>query len=213
MIPEITKIEDINWPIILKRLALWTARKLPRHMWRGARGGAVPGAMETQDFVQSAIMRALERRDEWVKDAGVDQAVLMKILYSHIAHRISDVAARSENSDIELSRLLDANPDNKNLSDNSFDLGSAFSGLFRAESEVYENELQTQASALLANDPEAANTFNEMMTGLVKPAELSSALGVSVRDIDAVKRRIQRKLSKEFADSSAGLHPKVNDVT
>jgi len=193
----------VDWPLVLKRLAVYAAWQLPRQLWRGERNGRPPGAEEVEDLVQDAVLRAFERKDEWIIGRQPDLEKLTKIMKSRISHRIAGLAALHENKNLRLEDLLDKNPDSCELSTDpeaTSPYGLVPGSMMAAEKKIYEDELKCIAQAGLSSDEEALEVFKIAFEDTTKPREISTDTKMTSAEVDVIKRRISRKLAPRFDD-------------
>jgi DNA-directed RNA polymerase specialized sigma24 family protein len=181
----------------------WAKKRLPRQHWRGERNGHPPGAEEVQDLVQSAFEYALLRREEWVIDGATNLLELKRILRNRICSRIEGLANRKENQDKSLDALSETNPNAIEFSteaDISTKCGLSPGPLLAAERNYYSKELTNQARAALRADKPALKVLDIMLEGEVKPRNIASEMDIGTRDVENIKKRINRKLPGHFPD-------------
>jgi hypothetical protein len=195
--------DGVNWPLIIKRVALKAAMQLPRHVWRGKRNGHPPGAEEVEDLVQDAAACALERKHEWITDNGPDVERLIKIMMGRVSHRITDLAALHENRNVSLDDVVAQNPDARELSSEAevtSKYGIAAGHMLPVEMSLYYSQISERAHQRLESDATGQAIFIGILEGTTKPQILAEDLGLTTREVNNTKKRISPKLEDEFQE-------------
>ena len=195
--------DGINWPLIIKRVALKAASQLPRYVWRGKRNGHPPGAEEVEDLVQDALACALERKNEWTTDGGHDVEHLIKIMMGRVSHRIADLAALHENRNVSLDDLVDKNPDAREFSSEAgvtSRYGMAPGHMLPAEAYLYHSQVEQRGRQRLESDMAGRALFTRMLEGTTKPQILAEDMGLTTQEVNNIKKRISSKLEAEFQE-------------
>jgi len=185
--------------------------QLPRHYWRGERGGPPPGARLAEDFVHDAVVRALERRSEW---SDVDS--LQKLMRDYILHRISRLSRKQENKDIRLDTFMeDTQGSTRELSteaETSSQYGPQPGGLFPAEAEIFKSQVRQRAHQRLTHDAMARTVFDLMEEGITEPRNISKMTGLPAEVVYVLKKRVHRNLSAEFKELQPSMEkPPLNE--
>ena len=194
--------DQVDWPPLIKRMALYAALRIPRYLWRGQRDDCPPGAAHAEDFAQDALTCALEREAEWTTPNGPDLETLTKIMKNRISNKVRDLAGRPENGDVPLEAVLDKNPDAWELSteESTTKYGTPPGALLSAEQIYFENEVESRGRRSLSSDDTGRIVFELAMDGVTKPQTIADETGLTTREVDNVKKRVRRKLGLEFED-------------
>lgn len=195
-----------EWALKLKKLSLHIARQLPRKLWSARKSGRFNAAAEAEDLLQDAVKCALERKHEWQTLDGPDHERLDKIMYSRVSHRIAGLIALHESKNVPLDEMLAKNPDARELSTEAegfSQYGMAPGTLLFSERAVYVSEVEMRAHRRLHTDDECLAVFERLWHGMTKPQEIAADMGISVEEVNLIKRRIARKLGAEFEDLQA----------
>jgi RNA polymerase sigma factor (sigma-70 family) len=186
---------QIDWRRLAGELLLWSAAQLPRRYWRGERGGTPPGALMAQDLVQSAFVRAFERREAWN-----DQTSLEELLRNYILHRISRWSRRRENRDKRIDTIIEHEVASTSVL-TGFGTGSPLpNALQDQEQTIYDSQIVTRFRKLLGSDRKGQAVFDAICDGEAAPRKIAAELGMTIPEVDAAKRRIRRKLSQYAGD-------------
>jgi len=199
----------IDWAREGKKIVLWAASQLPRHMWRRTNDGHPPGAEEAEDLAQDAIINALTRRDEWTDENGEDARKLFKIMKGRVTHRLARLAKSHENQNVHLQKIVDQNPNSHELSTepNTGAQGIDSTVLMSAELSLFESQVRWRVQQIFPEDSEEIAALASIIDGATKPSEVALDLHVSTSEAANAIRRFRRKCKEELKDISIFYDP------
>ena len=182
-------LDEADLDDLLLRLYLYTRNRLTRMFWRGQRKGQIPGGLEAEDFIQTAIKKALGRDRIWKPE----ESTLFEFLKNIISSDINNLAEKVENKIESRAAVTPGETDGHTV--NISDLQAGRSDwpdiCLLKEQETYERELiQSQVGD---NPLDQAIIRVVIENGLSRSADIAAELGVPVSEIYKAKRRIRRK--------------------
>ncbi len=187
----------VDWPRVVKEALLWTAGRLPRRVWRGERGGHLPGAQMAEDFVNDAILWVISKEIQWSS-----QDFLSYIIKKHILYQMDRISRKKENKDSMLEYYIENNPEywefstERNIHHKN---GISPKDMMQEERKIYYEEAKKCAVNILRDDNDALRVFNAMLDGSFEPRNIAADLGMTSDYVSNTKRRIARKLEDKMA--------------
>jgi hypothetical protein len=186
---NIPDLSDEQWDELLERLTYHASCRLARLRWRGVRSGPPPGGVEAADFASKAMELVILGQRAWDRSAYPDFAKFMK---SVIDSRISSLVRSIENRTTRRIGRPGAS-----------DEGAAAYEFSGYDEEPIELDIQREdAEAFRAavikaldGDEQAFQVFECLEADITKPAEIAEYLGVPVKEINNVQKRLRRKLN------------------
>jgi DNA-directed RNA polymerase specialized sigma24 family protein len=166
---------DVDWQDLYPRLLLATEARLSRVRWRGQRWATAPMALSAKDFVQMAILKAMNggRRYDPSKS-------LFHNLCQIVSSEVSNIVTSYEN------RHVDHADDDKIVDIRDY--------RDTPEDDVVHKQLIHHLLTYLAERDAPAKQVAEqiLLHERVKSPELSAELKRTVSDIENIKKRLRR---------------------
>ena len=169
----------IDWEDLYKRLLLVAAYKLKRLSWRGLRSGAIPGGKTADDFVQDAIVKAIEGRRLWKQH----ECSLFQHLSGIISGDINHLVMSTENKRTVLAEENIAQIADHRESPETATIRKAREQKFLSYLEAKRPELRILAEFMLYDVDGSSRV-------------LAGKLSSSVVKIDSLKRALRREVEK-----------------
>ncbi len=183
------RIDEADWDDLIPRL-LWFARyQILAKIWLGRPGGAAPGGMSEEDFVNQAIEKLLDGRCTCPEDESV---TLFQVICGIIRSDIGTLVRRKENR--ETRRASHSSGDDEDSPCFSKLKDQRFSNPL---SELELDEFREQILAEFKEDPFVCKYVNHCLDADIAdltPAATAAALGMDVRDVYEMKRRLRKGL-------------------
>ena len=178
-------LEHHPWDQTIQRLLYYTLGRIRGRTWRGLRDGPMPEGKEVEDIVSQAIEDVLSGQRAWNPTLHPDLFVhLQRIVDSRLSHLGTGAENRRTVSgfppslDIEASCRCDVLPSDT---------------LIQAEEDQLAEEFLRGFECFLGNDSLLQRIVRCIVDGVDKPASIAAHLGVTVEQIYAARRRLQRK--------------------
>lgn len=190
---ELLALSTEDFERLNKRLTHHALCKMRKLTWRGAyvrKGGAVPGAYEPHDFAFDAIRKMLDGTRPWNKERYKTlEAALRASIDSEISHLVESV------DNIQGRRL--ASPTSKDESAAAYQIaGSDPEPVTVVLDREWQERFHQAAMKELKGEPLLEKLLECLEAEMTDPAELSVMLGISVDEVNNLKKRLRRKLEK-----------------
>lgn len=176
-----------------KRLWLYADILVRQHIWHGVLGGLPLHGKSAEDYLQEAVVKTLTGKRKWNPANCPLEQHLRGVLDSDINHdsmRVMNQRIIREGS------LADDDPQNST---------SFFDRIATETITVEEIEKLKEWDAMifefleaLADDKQVQQLFEAIYDGTIKRADQAKTLGVPETQIDALKKRLDRRV-KNFA--------------
>jgi hypothetical protein len=173
----------VDWNDIYPRLVLVAEGKLRRLRWGR---GSIPGGLQSGDFVQQAIQKALSGQRKWDNTKTLP-ANLWQIISSDISHEVESYENRNVFSiDDTVNEIEDSSENPENHIE-------------------YMLQLDRLLRYLGSRDPQAMLVANFMITSdITASKELAILLELSASEIENTKKRLRRLCRAYQEDEDLG---------
>ena len=190
--------EEIDWDDLIPRLFLYTRGRLHRGMrWRNKYDGSIPGGCEIEDFVHKAIIKTISGERKW----DSKERTIFKHLTGVISSEINHLSESKENE-------LGIDGDDVLTTTSSQQLGFGFNP---EQIAIAESEQIVFLEYLRCVDPQLKQLAELILSeGFRGSIEISNELGISVKNVNNLKKRLKRALKsyiqgRPFVSSASGL--------
>lgn len=201
-VPEkiLTILADQPWEEITARLTYYALRESKRLYWQGILNGAFPGGLESKDIVAIAIEKVLKGERNWNPDTHPNLLYYLKgVIDSDLNHLAESEENRVLRSESVLSDAVDCNEDAPKTG--YFD--KLATSMPHPEEVFIQKELEKKSDEFLwglydfLNDTPVLQKIVEcIIDGIDKPSDIAGTLGMPVKDIYNLKKKLQRRLEE-----------------
>ncbi len=199
-------LEDPSSQQVVKKLYAMTKRELKQCSFRGEKGGAVPGGLEVEDFIQEAIKSGLKATNPW----NPERADLYTYLWAIIKNHIRDCLKL-----LESKRERRGTSNSSEVSANIVDLSQ-----IKDEKELHEEleaaEEQNEILEKLRDDRDIKIIEAIITKGVWTPKEIADALDMNdQKEIYNARKRLRKNkyLCVLFAKYQHKKSSSLNKVT
>ena len=188
------KLIGENFTDWYSRLSLYACSKMRKYQWQRRLAGIPDGGEEGPDVVLHVFQDLMDGKRKWDPEKYPD---LLPVLFKMVKSEIWD-----------LSQLVANQVERRPFYDEKGELSPAVREEFIRKSETPLTELQKQEMericskitdrllAEVAEDKELKAFFENYYTEGLAPREIAAKMGLSEKQIDALRKRLDRKLEK-----------------
>ena len=177
--------ETVDWHDIIPRLQLFALKKLRGKYWRGSTTNPITGGYEVDDFVFSAISKTISGDRKWNQNIS-----LLHHLAGIISSEINHLAESHDNTIIQYSNEINSNDDYGKSPTLHLYRHPCFKSPIRQL--LAEEDLNKLSETINNQDPDLHKIFLLSLNGTNKPQELAKEAGLSVSQINNLKKRLNR---------------------
>jgi hypothetical protein len=181
--------QSYDWSDLVPRLTLFTEGRIRRRIWRGVRSGNIPGGLEPKDIVYQAIEKTMSGQRLWDQEKNTLFQHLVNTIKSdlnHLATNLDNTTTVSANDDGNVVSII------SNLSSPE-------------ESVIWRSQQSHLIKHIRTIDPCMAKMAEMMLIeDLSGSIELSNKLLISVKEVENLKKRLQRVLTSYKKDAKNG---------
>lgn len=186
-------LDEHHWEDTIPRLLSYAQNKIQRRKWMGKFGGDPPEGWQAEDVVQTVIEKVFSGIRYWDPEK---HPVLFDFLRSQVDSEISNRVRSLANKKLRTESVLpegNFQPVDKSTLDES---------LMAKEQEKEADILFWGFYDHLSDEPELQKVVEAIADGK-KRADMAQHLGVKVEVIDALKKRLGRRLKEFHASRTA----------
>lgn len=177
-------IEEADWDELTPRLIAYTRLRLKGLPWRGNPAGVIPGGWEVEDFIQSAIGKALTGMRKW--DGEQD---LLEFLKGIISSEVSSRFGRLENRRERRATTVFVEKDAYTI-----DISTVVDDSLVASPRFFEDSESREKVLALMQDPIDREILRLVIDeGMDRPREIAGKLNITVQDFWNRKKRLRRR--------------------
>ena len=190
---EITTIEFLNkqnWTLITKRMTVYAEYLKMKKHWNTNDKDLAKG-QTTKSLVHEAIVKVYTGVRTWNREKEPD---LVRFLCSNVLRSMIYNLSVSKENQLNNPALVRVGND-ESLFDDPVPLVETYADADNFENEIFAQELLATMNSKLTKDPDASIVFQEMLKGKQNIA-IADDLGLSVREVENVKKRVRAALKE-----------------
>jgi len=179
---------------VIKRAALFAARRLELYEWQGSKKGMPPSGRTAEDFVHDTIVKLYTGQRTWDPKKHPDFFIA---LCGMIRSEISNCRKSNENKKTYCESALPSSKWTKApLDDFAHLTNSTDRPILELEKEIEDDNLLLAFVNHIEDDDELMGVMEGMMDGFVKPGEIATLLGISTDKMENIQKRWKRQIDK-----------------
>ena len=189
-------LDEHPWQDTVPRLILYAHRKVERLRWMGVLGGDPPEGWQPDDFVQTVFQKVYSGKRRWNPQEDSDLFnYLRSQLDSEISNRVRSLANRMLRTESTLPEDIPLDPPDQATTDQA---------ILSAEQDREANDNFWRFYDELNDEPQLQKVGEAIFQG-VKRAEMAQHLGVTVEQIDALRKRLDRRMRNYIKGRNSAL--------
>ena len=194
------RIDRHPWHLTIPRLRRYARARAARLVWGGMRRGPLPGGVQPEDVVHTAIEKLLTGVRAWdpARDPDLDR-VLESVVDSEISHLVGSWEHRHVRPSAALPVPADR-PEADPLEHVSSPALGPAEQVERREEDRGHVDFYSAFHATLADDPILQRIVACINEDVVKPGEIAGRLGIPVSEIYHRRKQLQRRLVAFYQD-------------
>jgi len=189
-------LDEHPWQETIPRLMLYAQRKVERLRWMGVFGGDPPEGWQPDDFVQSVFEKVYSGKRRWNPQEDSDLFnYLRSQVDSMISNRVRSLANKTLRTESTMPEDVPLDPTDPATTDQA---------VLSAEQDRVTDDNFWRFYNELNDEPQLQKVVEAIFQG-IKRAEMAKHLAVTVEQIDALRKRLDRRMRKYIKGRDSAL--------